>query len=125
MKADFTLHTNGRGLWSSSARPVRVTALTLNYLDTDDPTRYFGELLVHFAKEDWNTSKSGLIYTDPLWIKELRSALLHLGCTAAEVAAVGYSEMGMQGKDHVSLDCGDAFCRSELCRKLGHPTTVV
>jgi hypothetical protein len=118
MKTDFTIHTDGSGLWSREARTVRITSIRLNYLDADDPNRLFGELHVKFHPDDWDVNQHGLIYTDDQWLKELQGQLIQLGLRPAEADALDYSEQGMQGKDHVSLDAGHAFCTSELGRRL-------
>jgi hypothetical protein len=51
----------------------------------------------------------GLIYTDKLFMLELRTYLQTLGFTAAEAADVEYSEQGMQGDSYVSCDVGAVF----------------
>ena len=53
----FTLHTNGRGYWSSKATAVTVEALDLQYCT---PDKDFGELCVHFNTNDWDTATDGL-----------------------------------------------------------------
>ena len=57
----FTLHTNGRGYWSRTAKAVTVEALDLQYITND---KDFGELCIHFNTNDWDTATDGLIYTD-------------------------------------------------------------
>lgn len=97
-----TLHTEGDGFWSRAQRAVRVTALDVSYVNEDGD---FGELRVHFDTATWPVSELGLIYTDTLWLDELREALDAIGIKGD----VDYSEQGMQGTDYVSLDVGEGF----------------
>ena len=107
----FTLHTNGRGYWSTTAKAVDVEALDLQYINND---KDFGELCVHFATDElgancWDTETDGLIYTDKLFMRELRAYLQTVGFTKAEANDVSYSEQGMQGDTYVSCDVGERF----------------
>jgi hypothetical protein len=102
----FTLHTNGKGLWSDKATAVTVEALDLQYISNE---RDFGELCIHFNTNDWDVDTDGLIYTDPLFKTELRAYLQTLGFTAEEANDVDYSEAGMQCKNYVSCDVGLDF----------------
>ena len=107
----FTLHTNGRGYWSSTAKAVDVEALDLQYCT---PDKDFGELCVHFATDElgsncWDTATDGLIYTDKLFMSELRAYLQTIGLTEAEANDVSYSEQGMQSDNYVSCDVGAVF----------------
>jgi hypothetical protein len=51
----------------------------------------------------------GLIYTDKLFMQELRTYLQTIGFTEAEANDVHYSEQGMQGDNYVSCDVAAAF----------------
>jgi hypothetical protein len=102
----FTLHTNGKGLWSDKATAVTVEALDLQYISNE---RDFGELCIHFNTNDWDVDTDGLIYTDPLFKTELRAYLQTLGFTAEEANDVDYSEAGMQSDNYVSCDVGLDF----------------
>ena len=102
----FTLHTNGTGYWSDKATAVTVEALDLLYISNE---RDFGELCVHFNTNDWDTAVDGLIYTDKLFMQELRAYLQTVGFTAEEANDVDYSEQGMQGDTYVSCDVGLDF----------------
>lgn len=104
MKISAKLLTNGRGLWSCATRCVTVYAM-----DTDRCDDEFGELCVFFHKRSWDIRKHGLIYTDPMWIREFRTYLRTLGFSKAAVQDVDYSEQGMQGSNYVSLDVGEKF----------------
>ena len=102
----FTLHTNGKGYWSDKATAVTVEALDLQYISNE---RDFGELCIHFNTATWDTAVDGLIYTDPLFMQELRAYLQTLGFTAEEANDVSYSEQGMQTDEYVSCDVGAEF----------------
>lgn len=108
IKCSAVLHTDGRGLWSNESRAVKITGLALSYVND---RRDFGELRVFFNLRTWNTLRHGLIYTDDLWIKELRAYLKTLGFRASRI---GYSEQGMQGDNYVSLDVNRSFIDSWL-----------
>jgi len=102
----FTLHTNGTGYWSTTATAVTVEALDLQYITND---KDFGELCIHFNTNDWDTKTDGLIYTDKLFMQELRAYLQTVGFTQAEADDVNYSEQGMQSDNYVSCDVGAVF----------------
>ena len=104
MQVYTTLHTAGTGLWSNTAQAVNITKLDLQYCN---PEKDFGELCVYF--NNWDTAKNGLVYTDKLFISELRTYLQTLGFTAAEAQDVSYSEQGMQTDEYVSCDVGLDF----------------
>jgi hypothetical protein len=106
MQVYTTLHTNGSGYWSNIATAVDITALDLQYINEE---KDFGELCVHFNTATWDVNALGLIYTDKLFMSELRAYLQTLGFTAAEAADVEYSEQGMQDDSYVSCDVGEVF----------------
>ena len=106
MQTFTTLHTNGKGYWSNTAKAVDVTRLALQYCTAE---RDFGELCVYFTSASWDVDTLGLIYTDPLFMQELREYLVSLGFTAEEANDVSYSEQGMQTDEYVSCDVGAEF----------------
>jgi hypothetical protein len=73
----------------------------------------FGELRVFFHKKSWNPEKHGLIYTDSLFLKELK---IHLKKIKVE-GKIDYSEQGMQGNNYVSLDVDNKFMLSWIAKK--------
>lgn len=103
-KINFICHTNGSGLWSYEERTVKINDLKIGYL-----TENFGELRAYFGNKNWDTEKHGLIYTDRLFIKELRKNLEKIGFSKKAANDVDYSEQGMQGDNYVSLDFGKYF----------------
>lgn len=106
-----TLHTNGRGYWSSVAKAVRVNELVLSYINDEYD---FGELCVYFNTADWDIDELGFIYTDKQFMHELRELLVAQGFTAEAAADVSYSEQGMQGQRYVSCDVGEQFVSEML-----------
>ena len=106
MQTFTTLHTNGNGYWSSKATAVSITKLDLQYISNE---RDFGELCIHFNTATWDTAVDGLIYTDKLFMQELRAYLQTVGFTAEEANDVNYSEQGMQTDAYVSCDVGAVF----------------
>jgi len=106
-----TLHTDGKtSYWSEVAKPVRVTALSLGYVNDELD---FGELRVHFNTKDWRVDQDGLIYTDKRFEKELRRYLNSIGLPGNDVS---YSEQGMQGDNYVSCDVGKKFLKA-MCKR--------
>ena len=111
IKVSATLNTNGRGLWSRTATAVDVTKMDLQYCNSE---KDFGELCVYFATDElgcncWDTGVDGLIYTDKLFLQELRAYLQTIGFSESEANDVSYSEQGMQGDAYVSCDVGATF----------------
>ena len=106
MNVFTTLHTNGNGYWSNKRKAVDVTKLDLQYCTAE---KDFGELCVYFTKASWDTAVDGLIYTDKLFMTELRAYLQTIGFTEAEANDVSYSEQGMQTDEYVSCDVGAVF----------------
>ncbi len=105
---DTVLNTDGSGLWSGVRKSVPVTGLDLGYINDE---LNFGELRVYFNTQAWDVNNDGLIYTDRLFLKELRKFLNDKGFASSDV---DYSEQGMQGNDYVSLDVGAGFIQSFL-----------
>jgi len=98
-----TLHTDGSGLWSKYAGTVNTTKLMMSQFGTN-----YGELRVYFDKKSWNIRKYGLIYTDNLFLKELKAEFAKMNVNANRI---DYSEQGMQGDDYVSLDVNKNFMK--------------
>jgi len=103
IKFKRVLHTNGSGLWSSHEAAVKTTQLRLNRYEDS-----FGELRVYFDTKTWSTRKHGLIYTDRLWLSELRAEFKKLNINSDRIS---YSERGWQGHNYVSLDVNEKFMK--------------
>jgi hypothetical protein len=104
IKTNATFSTDGSGYWSNVAKPVIVKVIDVDVNDDEQ----FGEMRVYFDTKTWDIGNEGLIYTDKLFLKNLRSYLDQLGLPSHDVC---YSEQGMQGDDYVSLDIGAEFIR--------------
>jgi len=105
-----TLHTNGRGYWSSVAKAVQITELRAHvYEPYEEGEKEFGELRVHFNTDSWRPDSDGLIYTDKQFSTELKAYLNSVGLAGDDVS---YSEQGMQGDNYVSCDIGHTFIAS-------------
>lgn len=100
------LSTDGSGYWSKHSTKVPINGLDLSYTNAKET---FGELRVYFDTESWFVDDHGLIYTDGLFLKELRELLQSINLNPEDVC---YSEQGMQGQDYVSLDVGSKFIKS-------------
>jgi hypothetical protein len=98
--------TKGDGYWSRAVKAVQTTKISVPYINDEED---FGELRVYFDTSTWNVSKDGLIYTDSLFLTQLKDQLTQCGFDATDVT---YSEQGMQGNDYVSLDVGSKFLAS-------------
>ena len=99
-------NTDGKGYWSDVAKAVEIVDMQIGYCSDE---KDFGELRVYFNKATWNIDVDGLIYTDKLFISNLREFANVQGLDGTDV---DYSEQGMQGDDYVSLDVGGAFLQS-------------
>jgi hypothetical protein len=108
IKVNATLHTNGTGYWSRTAKAVEVTGLQLSYINDELD---FGELRVRFTAASWDVNKLGLIYTDKLFMTELVQLLTSMGFDSSDVS---YSEQGMQGDTYVSCDVGELFINTYM-----------
>lgn len=95
----FTIETSGKGLWSREKRKVKVTGVHIGYGNR--------EVQVYFSKKSWDPDEHGLIYTDPLFLKQLRKRLIENGVPKKVAQDIDYTEQGMQGDDYVSLQYGD------------------
>jgi hypothetical protein len=98
--------TAGDGYWSDVSKEVDIEDMRVTYVSSD---KDFGELCVYFDTSDWDVNKDGLIYTDKLFLEQLRAFLEEQGLAGFDVS---YSEQGMQGDNYVSLDIGTAFIAS-------------
>lgn len=103
-KKQLILNTNGQGYWSDEKRKIRCTALEIECMQELDD--YFTYRLI-FNEKDWNIHKHGLIYTDALFLKELKKELKDRNYNGSKL---DYTEQGMQGKNYVSIqDDGTLF----------------
>lgn len=106
--------TGGGGLWSKEARDnINVEVYV------DNPIHDYGGHLggfinAYFDPKQWITRIDGLIYTDKLFLKQLRELLRSKGIRQTD--DLKYSEQGMQGNNFVNFDVGDKLA-TELIKK--------
>ena len=103
---NITFNTEGKGLWSNTAKAVSIVDIDLTWCSED---KEFGELCVYFDTRTWDVDKLGLIYTDCQFMQELQEFLTAHGLLGDDVS---YSEQGMQGDEYVSCDVGEKFIAS-------------
>ena len=105
LPVQWTLHTNGGGYWSDVAKPVKVDRLTM-FVSTVKDGDYYGDgdLGVHYDEATWDNATDGLIYTDKLFMDELRTCLAFEIGDGTVADTVEYSEQGMQDDGRVSCD---------------------
>jgi len=110
---NFLTKTNGKGLWTDESRKIVIRELELDIKSAikwkESEDQLYGELRAYFGRNGWDVTKHGLIYTDPMWIRDLRVKLRSFGFTPSETKNIDYSEQGMQAEDYVSLDAGAKF----------------
>ena len=106
-KVSFITRTDGKGYWSTVARKsIRIDRVAIASVSDDGE---YGELRAYFDESEWNVESDGLIYSDQAWMKSFRSCMATLGFSVQALAAIGYTEQGMQGTEYVSLDVGQDF----------------
>ena len=106
-KVNFVTRTDGRGYWSTVARKsIRIDRVAIASVSDDGE---YGELRAYFDESEWNVESDGLIYSDQAWMKSFRSCMATLGFSVQALAAISYTEQGMQGTEYVSLDVGRDF----------------
>lgn len=93
----------GGGLYSNDeGRTVEIERVE-HYVDRGGgKTEHF--LRVYFNPLTWDVNRDGLIYTDKVWLRELRRALRDVGYHSP--SKVYYTEQGMQGTRYVHLIVG-------------------
>ena len=106
-KVSFITRTDGKGYWSTVARKsIRIDRVAVASVSDDGE---YGELRAYFDESEWNVESDGLIYSDQAWMKSFRSCMATLGFSVQALAAISYTEQGMQGTEYVSLDVGQDF----------------
>lgn len=102
MKINFETPVNvncdGSGLWTGFSGPIPVTGYA--FVNNVDPDELY-ELRVYFDYPDF-VEEYGLIYTDELFLRELKEQFANL--ERFQGLDFEYSEQGMQGDDYVSFD---------------------
>lgn len=91
--------TDGSGLWSQHTAAVRVMHMVVRVLEQ------WAYIDVFFDRDTWDTRQHGLIYTDKLWLRDLHELLsTKYGVPPSVLETITYTEQGMQGRRHVSLE---------------------
>jgi hypothetical protein len=106
-QVNFVTRTDGKGLWSETAKTVRINRVALAYADDEGQ---FGELRAYFDPKEWDVDNDGLIYTDMMWKHSFLTCMEnHFGFSPDAILDVSYSEQGMQDYNYVSMDVGSQF----------------
>ena len=95
-------NTCGDGYWSDIAKEVYVESICMYIVN--DAEEGDGDLAVNYTEDTWDNSAYGLIYTDSLFLEEVKQFLIDNGFNADAVNAINYSEQGMQDDERVSCD---------------------
>ena len=103
-------NTCGDGYWSNIAKEVYVESIcmyisTENINDEGEQAEYCdGDLAVIYTEDTWDNNAYGLIYTDSLFLEQVKQFLIDNGFNADAVNDINYSEQGMQDDERVSCD---------------------
>ena len=103
-------NTCGDGYWSNIAKEVYVESIcmyisTENINDEGEEAEYCdGDLAVIYTEDTWDNNAYGLIYTDSLFLQQVKQFLINAGFNADAVNDITYSEQGMQDDERVSCD---------------------
>jgi hypothetical protein len=103
-------NTCGDGYWSNIAKEVYVESIcmyisTENINDEGEEAEYCdGDLAVIYTEDTWLNDAYGLIYTDSLFLQQVKQFLIDAGFNADAVNDITYSEQGMQDDERVSCD---------------------
>ena len=95
-------NTCGDGYWSDVAKEVYVESICMYIVN--DAEEGDGDLAVNYTEDTWDNSAYGLIYTDSLFLEQVKQFLIDNGFNADAVNAINYSEQGMQDDERVSCD---------------------
>jgi hypothetical protein len=95
-------NTCGDGYWSNVAKEVYVESISMYIVN--DAEEGDGDLAVNYTEATWDNSVDGLIYTDSLFLEQVKQFLIDNGFNADAVNAITYSEQGMQDDERVSCD---------------------
>ena len=95
-------NTCGDGYWSDIAKEVYVESISMYIVN--DAEEGDGDLAVNYTEDTWDNNAYGLIYTDSLFLEQVKQFLIDNGFNADAVNAITYSEQGMQDDERVSCD---------------------
>jgi hypothetical protein len=121
-------NTCGDGYWSDIAKEVYVESIcmyisTENINDEGEEAEYCdGDLAVNYTEATWDNNVDGLIYTDSLFLQQVKQFLIDNGFDANAVNDITYSEQGMQDDERVSCD---AYSFADYLRNVSNATIDV
>lgn len=98
---------NSRGLWGTNPQSIEFKIKDVEYEDN----------LLNVYLEKYNSKETGLIYTDPRFLRMLQAYLIRFGIDAD----IHYSEQGMQGDDYVNFDFNFKGFRNSVSEPVGEP----
>jgi hypothetical protein len=118
-----TFNTCGDGWWSNVSKAVFVESISM-YISTesDDGDFYDGDLAVNYTEATWDNNVDGLIYTDSLFLQQVKQFLIDNGFDVNAVNDITYSEQGMQDDERVSCD---AYSFADYLRNVSNATIDV
>jgi hypothetical protein len=121
-------NTCGDGYWSNIAKEVYVESISMyisteNINDEGEEAEYCdGDLAVNYTEDTWLNDAYGLIYTDSLFLQQVKQFLIDNGFDANAVNDISYSEQGMQDDERVSCD---AYSFADYLRNVSNATIDV
>lgn len=106
-KVNIKVKTDGKGLWSDKAKTVAINEI--KWYSTD----YDIEVELYLDGRTWSQMRDGLIYTDELFERSIRTELCRMK-DCGELPdlpweKISYSEQGVQG--------GHRFACPDNCKK--------
>ena len=116
--------TAGDGYWSNKQKDVFITGMGM-YISTeqdDDNSFCDGDFAVMYTEATFDNAVDGLIYTDSLFLQQVKQFLIDNGFDAEAVNSISYSEQGMQDNERVSCD---AYEFADYIRKLSNAKITI
>jgi hypothetical protein len=114
-KTNIRVKTDGRGLWSSTAKTVIINKIVWYSTDIDT------QVELYLDENTWSQDEDGLIYTDKAFKRNIKRELCYMK-DCGELPdlpweKISYTEQGMQG-GHM-FGCPDN-CNSRHCKLYVH-----
>lgn len=117
--ATFPVGTASPGYWANyealkqaGKTEVRVTPeLSIRLLDDPSHPTLYSDLQLFFTPEEWDVERWGNIYTDEAFEEAVQAWAQTLQLPPA-LSSPSYTEAGMQGEDHVSMECSTLDARA-------------
>ena len=96
-------NTDGKGHWTEEKRETQIDKIKIESVYSGDDGKVIVYIKVKVNARTWNTGRHGLIYTDDKWLREFKRGMKELGLPSRLANSIDYTEQGMQGRLHVSL----------------------